>query len=256
MRLPASSSSEPQPGTLYVVSTPIGNLEDITLRALRILEGVHLVAAEDTRTTRVLLHHYGISVPLCSLFSRNEQRRTPELLDRLSRGESLAVVSDAGTPGLSDPAAILIAETVEAGFPVVPIPGASALLAALVSCGFRIDRFWFEGFLPIKKRRQTRLRELASMNRTLVLYESVHRLPRTLQDLRTVFGGEVRVAVARELTKKFEEIVRGRLDEVIAHFTAHAPRGEFVLVIDAGSREEEDDDGSENGTDPESELLT
>lgn len=222
---------EPRPGTLYVVSTPIGNMDDITLRAIRILRDVDLIAAEDTRTTGNLLRHHGIDTPTISYFARNEQRRIPQLLERLQAGSSLAVVSDAGTPGISDPAAQLIAAVIEAGLEVIPIPGASAALAALVASGLRMDRFHFEGFLPIKKRRRTRIEALTRETRTIILYESVHRLLRTLRELREVMG-ERRISVSREITKKFEETLRGSFDDVIAHFEAHPPKGEFVLVIE------------------------
>ena len=230
-----SDRLEPAPSTLYVVSTPIGNLEDITLRALKILKGVDLIAAEDTRTTRNLLRHFGIEKDCISYHSHNEVRRIPELLERLRSGHAIAVVSDAGTPGISDPASLLISAAVDAGIQVVPIPGASAALAALVVSGFHTDRFHFEGFLPIKKRRQTRIRELAEETRTIVLYESVHRLVRTLRDLEAVFG-ERRVSVSREITKLFEETRRGTIGEMIVHFERHEPRGEFVIVIE-GRRE-------------------
>jgi 16S rRNA (cytidine1402-2'-O)-methyltransferase len=224
-------STEPLPGVLYVVSTPIGNLDDITLRALRILKGVDLIAAEDTRTTRNLLRHFEIEKDCISYYSHNEAKRIPQLLEHLQNQRSLAVVSDAGTPGISDPAALLISAAVDAGIRIVPIPGASAALAALVVSGFHTDRFHFEGFLPIKKRRQTRIRELALETRTIILYESVHRIPRTLRDLHEAFGDR-RISVSREITKLFEETVRGTIGELIAHFESHEPRGEFVLVIE------------------------
>lgn len=237
---------EPRGGTLYVVSTPIGNMDDITLRALRILRDVDLIAAEDTRTTGNLLRHHGIATPTISYFSRNERQRIPMLLDRLRAGQAVAVVSDAGTPGVSDPAALLIAAAIEEGFEVIPIPGASAALAALAASGLQMDRFHFEGFLPIKKRRQTRIAEIALETRTIILYESVHRLLKTLRELQAV-AGERRVSVSREITKKFEQTVRGSFAEVIAFFEAHAPKGEFVIVIEgSGARKpasmEEDED--------------
>ncbi|MDX9758086.1 MAG: 16S rRNA (cytidine(1402)-2'-O)-methyltransferase [Bacteroidota bacterium] len=222
---------EPRGGTLYVVATPIGNMDDITLRAIRILRDVDLIAAEDTRTTGNLLRHHGITTPTISYFSHNERQRIPLLLERLGEGQSIAVVSDAGTPGISDPAALLISAAIEAGFEIIPIPGASAALAALVASGLRIDRFHFEGFLPIKKRRRTRIAELATETRTIILYESVHRLLKTLRELSTAMG-ERRIAVSREITKKFEQTVRGSFSDVIAHFEAHPPKGEFVLVIE------------------------
>ena len=235
-----------QPGTLYVVSTPIGNLEDLTFRALSVLRGVDLIAAEDTRTTIVLLRHYEISKPLLSYHSFNEARRTPELVDKLAAGSSIALVSDAGTPGISDPAYRVIRGALDRGLPVVAIPGAAALLPALVTSGLPMDRFVFEGFLPVKKGRRTRLESLASESRTLIFYESPHRLLRTLTDLRTHLGDR-RVSVARELTKKFEEVVRGTLSEVHDRFASRSIKGEFVLVVagaddrDAASSDDEDE---------------
>ncbi|MDH7514345.1 MAG: 16S rRNA (cytidine(1402)-2'-O)-methyltransferase [Bacteroidota bacterium] len=221
---------EPAGGTLYVVSTPIGNLRDITLRALDILRSVDIIAAEDTRTTRVLLDAYNIDTECMSCHSRNENRRTHTILRMLEEGKSVAVVSDAGTPALSDPAGRLIAAAIDAGFPVIPIPGPSAALAALVASGFRMDRFRFEGFLPLKRKRRARLAELATETRTVILYESVHRLRKTLVELRQYLGPR-RVSVSRELTKRHEETVRGSMDEVIEYFERNEPRGEFVIVI-------------------------
>jgi 16S rRNA (cytidine1402-2'-O)-methyltransferase len=235
---------EPAASTLYVVSTPIGNMDDITLRALRVLREVDLIAAEDTRSTGNLLRHHGIATPCLSYFSHNERRRIPQLLEHLREGKSLAVVSDAGTPGLSDPAALLIAAVIAEGFEVIPIPGASAALAALVASGLRMDRFYFEGFLPIKKRRQTRLRALAGEQRSIILYESVHRLLKTLRELREHLG-ERRISVSREITKKFEHTLRGSISEVLAHFEEHAPRGEFVIVVEGLDK---DADAEDNDT--------
>jgi len=222
---------EPRGGTLYVVSTPIGNMDDITLRAIRILRDADLIAAEDTRTTGNLLRHHGIDTPTISYFSRNERQSIPMLLERLREGRALAVVSDAGTPGVSDPAALLIAAAIEEGFEVIPVPGASAALAALTASGLQMDRFHFEGFLPIKKRRKTRIAEIARETRTIIFYESVHRLLKTLHELHAAMG-ERRVSVSREITKKFEETVRGDFAEVIAHFETHPPKGEFVIVVE------------------------
>ncbi|MDT8323233.1 MAG: 16S rRNA (cytidine(1402)-2'-O)-methyltransferase [Bacteroidota bacterium] len=232
---------EPRPGTLYVVSTPIGNMDDITLRALRVLRAVDLIAAEDTRTTRNLLRHHGIDTDCISYFARNEAQRIPVLLAHLQSERSLAVVSDAGTPGISDPAALLIAAAIEEGIEVIPIPGASAALAALTASGLQMDRFHFEGFLPIKKRRKTRIESLAAETRTVILYESVHRLLKTLRELHAVLG-ERRVSVSREITKKFEETVRGSFDEVIAHFEARPPKGEFVIVVEGARQVKEHDE--------------
>jgi 16S rRNA (cytidine1402-2'-O)-methyltransferase len=228
--------SEPvQRGTLYIVSTPIGNLEDISIRATSVLSGVDLIAAEDTRTTRVLLDRYGIRKPLISYHSYNEARRTPELVMKLQSGVSVALVSDAGTPGISDPARRIIVTAMEAAIPVKPIPGPSALLAALIVSGLPVERFAFEGFLPVKKGRKTKLDRLREETETIVLFESPHRLLRTLRELRVVLGDR-QIAIARELTKKFEEVVRGSVATVLEHFTSNPVRGEFVIVVSrAGS---------------------
>ncbi len=233
--IPEYTGSDPEPGTLYVVSTPIGNLHDISLRALHVLERVNLVAAEDTRTTSNLLRFYGIEVALLSLNARNERSRIPAVLERLGRDECVAVVSDAGTPGISDPAAELISETMAAGYKVCAIPGASSLMAALVSSGLRISSFVFEGFLPVKKRRRARLRRIAEEERAVVLFESPHRVRRTIRELAEACGDR-RVAVCRELTKKFEEIRQGTLEEMAQFLEEKAPRGEYVIVLD-GRRE-------------------
>lgn len=220
-----------QPGSLYVVSTPIGNLDDITLRAIHILSGVDIVAAEDTRKTKFLLDHLSISKPLMSYYSYNEARRIPELIAELKQRKSIAVVTDAGTPGISDPVFLLVRTAIENGIPVIPIPGASAVLAALVAGGLPMDRFVFEGFLPVKKGRKTRFEELKNETRTIVIYESPFRVERTLEDILTYFG-ERRVVVARELTKKFEEIKRGLASDVLAHVKKSTPKGEFVIVVE------------------------
>lgn len=217
-------------GTLYVVGTPIGNLEDITHRAVRILGEVDLVAAEDTRTTKVLLDRYGIRKPMVSYHSHNERRRAAELVDRLEAGETVALVSDAGTPGISDPAFSVVREAINRGIQVVPVPGAAAFLQALVASGLPTDRFVFEGFLPHKKGRQTRIRALSQEHRTIVLYESPHRLVKTLSELLHELGDRD-AAVARELTKKFEEIARGRLSELVREFSGRPVKGEIVLLV-------------------------
>lgn len=224
-------SEELRPGTLYIVSTPIGNLDDITYRAVKILGGADLIAAEDTRTTKVLLDRYGIRKPLVSYFSYNEVRRVPELLAKLRAGGSVGLVTDAGTPGISDPAFRIIRAALDAGLGVVAIPGPSALLPALIGSGLPTESFVFDGFLPVKKGRATALERLSVEPRTIVLYESPHRLQRTLNDLLRVLGDR-RIAVARELTKKFEEILRGSVSTMIGHFSDHPARGEFVLVIE------------------------
>jgi 16S rRNA (cytidine1402-2'-O)-methyltransferase len=220
-----------QPGTLYLVATPIGNLEDITYRAVKILSAVDLIAAEDTRTTKVLLDHYDIHKPMISYFSYNEQFRAPQLIEKLKAGQSIALVSDAGTPGISDPAFHVVQQALAASVPVIPVPGASAFLSALIVSGLPIDRFVFEGFLPLKKGRKTKFESMKSELRTIVLYESPHRIVRTLEDIREYLGNR-NVVVARELTKKFEEITRGPVETVLAQVSAKQPRGEYVVVIE------------------------
>ena len=223
-------AEEVRPGTLYIVSTPIGNLNDITFRAIHILSSVDIIAAKDTRTTKILLNHYRIQKPLVSYFSYNEVRRVPELIAKLKTGGTIALVSDAGTPGISDPAYKIIRAALDEKLSVISIPGPAAFLPALVASGLPMDRFIFEGFLPTKKGRKTLFEKLSTEERTIILYESPHRLLRTLNDLIEYFGDR-QISVSRELTKKFEETVRGTLSSAIAHFTSHAIRGEFVLVI-------------------------
>ena len=221
------------PGTLYVVSTPIGNLEDITHRAIRVLGEVDLIACEDTRHTHKLLQHYGISTKTTSYHEHNEQERTGELIDLLLRGTNLAVVSDAGTPGISDPGFRLIRLAVAKEVQVVPVPGPSALITGLVISGLPTDEFFFGGFLPARSgARQARLNELRSVPGTLLFYEAPHRLAATLKDAYEILG-EREAVVARELTKLHEEIGRGRLSELAARFSsAETARGEIVLIID------------------------
>ena len=221
------------PGTLYIVATPIGNLEDITLRALRLLREVDLVAAEDTRHTRKLLSHFDIPTPLIAYHQHSEAGRTENLIQRLAEdGQSVALVTDAGTPGVSDPGVELVNAALASGVPVVPVPGASAALCALVGSGLPPARFAFEGFLPrTKPSRRDKLRALAQETRTLIFYEAPSRTAETLNDLAQAFGPERPAAVGRELTKKFEEFVRGTLAEVAAHFKANPPRGEITIVI-------------------------
>jgi len=220
------------PGTLYLVATPIGNLEDITLRALRVLHEVSTIAAEDTRHTRKLLTHHGIHGRLVSLHEHNETERIPELAARLLAGESIALVSDAGTPGLSDPGTALVAAAAAAGIAVVPVPGSSALLAALVASGLPTVPVTFLGFLPTAPAERRRaLNAACALRHTLVLFEAPHRLLKTFEALGQAWGDR-RIAVARELTKVHEEVWRGRLRDALAHFSAHPPRGEFTLVIE------------------------
>lgn len=218
------------PGILYVVSTPIGNLEDISLRAVRILSEVRLIAAEDTRMTKILLDHFGIENELISYHDFNERQRASELIKKLMSGLSVALVSDAGTPGISDPGYILIREAIQHNVSVTVVPGASAFLSALIVSGAPIERFVFEGFLPHKKGRKSKLEQLARENKTIVLYESPHRVVRTLDDIYKHFGNRSTV-LARELTKKFEEIQRGTVAELLQRFRSRAARGEFVIVI-------------------------
>jgi 16S rRNA (cytidine1402-2'-O)-methyltransferase len=240
-----------QPGTLYVVSTPIGNLGDISHRALHILGNVDVIAAEDTRTTRVLLDHYAIATSLVSYYLQNELRRIPELVQRLAAGGSVAVVSDAGTPGISDPAFALVRAALEGGAHVVAVPGASAMLTALVASGLPTERFVFEGFLPHKKGRKTRIGQIVLEPRTVVLYESPHRIERTMADLAELMGGR-RAVLARELTKKFEEMRRGTIEELLEGVRAVPPRGEIVVIIEGYDRRQAGapvDDGEEKDSD-------
>jgi 16S rRNA (cytidine1402-2'-O)-methyltransferase len=218
-------------GTLYVVATPIGNLEDITLRGLRVLRAVDLVAAEDTRRTRVLLQAYGVRAPVVSYFEHNQDRRGPELLARLRAGARIALVTDAGTPGVSDPGFRLVRLCRDAGVPVVPVPGPSALVAALSAAGVPADRFVFEGFLPVKPgRRRTRLRELEALGRPVVLYESPYRVAAVLEAITEVFGG-AEVILAREVTKRFEEFRRGTAAALREALGAGGVRGEVTLIV-------------------------
>ena len=227
---------EIQTGALYVVATPIGNLNDLTYRAQYILSHVDLIAAEDTRTSGVLLRHYDIKTPLRSYHSYNLKTETPKLVDLLQQGKSLALISDAGTPGISDPGYQLVQSCIEQNIKVIPIPGASALTTALPVSGLPIKRFVFEGFLPHKKGRKTRLELLSQEDRTVVIYESPHRIERTVNDLIKYFGDR-KCVMARELTKKFEEIFRGKLSELKRRMQEQKIKGEIVLLIAADSKE-------------------
>jgi 16S rRNA (cytidine1402-2'-O)-methyltransferase len=218
-------------GILYVVATPIGNLEDVSARALRVLREVDRIAAEDTRRTGKLLTHYGIEKPLTSYHDAAERRRAPELVEVLRSGITLALVSDAGTPLISDPGYRLVRGALDAGIPVIPIPGATAATALLSVCGFATDRFVFEGFLPQREgRRRRRLEALRAEPRTIVLYESPHHIERTLAEMESVLGDRP-IVVGRELTKLFEEIVRGTISSVRATIASRPPRGEHTLVV-------------------------
>ena len=216
---------------LYIVPTPIGNLEDITLRAIRVLEEVDFILAEDTRTSSVLLKHLNIEKPLRSHHKFNEHATVRAVAEAIEAGRNVALISDAGTPGISDPGFLLVRTCVEEGIEVETLPGATACIPALVQSGFPCDRFCFEGFLPQKKGRMKRLTELSEESRTIVFYESPFRVVKCLEQLAEVFGTDRRVAVSRELTKKFEQTVRGTLEEVIAHFKKQQPKGEFVIVL-------------------------
>ena len=218
-------------GTLYLVATPIGHLRDITLRAIETLKSVELVAFEDTRQTVKLLNHYEIRKPLVSLHDHNERQRTPELIEKLKGGQSVALVCDGGTPLICDPGWWLVHQALEEGIAVEWIPGATALVGGLALSGLPTDRFVFEGFLPIKPgARRKRLEALKQEERTVVLYESPHRVVKTLQAIQEVIG-DIEISCSRELTKKFEETQRGRVSALLAHFERHPPRGEFVLVL-------------------------
>ena len=223
--------------SLYLVPTPIGNLGDITLRSLEILKSVDLILAEDTRTSGFLLKHYSISKPMQSFHNHNEHRVLNGLIERMKKGETMALVSDAGTPGISDPGFLIVRECVQAGLSVDCLPGPTAFVPALVKSGLPMDRFVFEGFLPHKKGRQTALKKLAEEERTIVLYESPYRLIKTLEQIKEFFGPERKVSVSRELTKMFEETVGGTVEEVLLHFGDKEVKGEIVLIID-GKKED------------------
>ena len=221
---------------LYLVPTPVGNLEDITLRAKRILGEVDLILAEDTRTSSVLLKHYDIHTPLKSHHKFNEHETSDEMAERIAAGMNAALISDAGTPGISDPGFMLVRACVQRGVEVQCLPGATAFVPALVDSGLPCDRFYFEGFLPQKKGRQTRLQFIAAQEQTTIIYESPYRLVKTLQQLSEVCGEERQASVSREISKLHEDTQRGTLAELIAHFTAKAPKGEIVICV-AGQNE-------------------
>lgn len=217
---------------LYVVPTPIGNLEDITLRALRVLKEADLILAEDTRTSSVLLKHYDIHTPLKSHHKFNEHETSNEMAERILGGLNVALISDAGTPGISDPGFMLVRACVERGVEVQCLPGATAFVPALVDSGLPCDRFYFEGFLPQKKGRQTRLVKLAQQEHTMIIYESPFRLQKTLEQLAEYLGGERLAAVSREISKVYEETRRGSLAELVQSFKEHPAKGEIVIIVD------------------------
>jgi 16S rRNA (cytidine1402-2'-O)-methyltransferase len=227
---------------LYIVPTPVGNLEDITLRALRILKEVDAILAEDTRTSFKLLHHYGISTKLQSHHKFNEHKTSEHIAERILGGETIALISDAGTPGISDPGFLLVRTCIEKGVDVETLPGATAFVPALVNSGLPCDKFCFEGFLPQKKGRQKRMKELASEHRTMVFYESPFRLCKALEQFIEYFGPARKVCVSREISKIYEENARGTLLEVLAHFTEKQVKGEIVIIVEGLGRKEKDEE--------------
>jgi 16S rRNA (cytidine1402-2'-O)-methyltransferase len=230
--------SSPEPGTLFLVATPIGNLEDMTFRAVRVLKEASIVAAEDTRRTRRLLDHFGVGTSIVSLFEHNERARIPQLLGRLAAGQSVAVVTDAGSPAIADPGFPLVRAAVQAGVRVVPVPGPSAVIAALQVSGLPTDAFTFAGYLPPRTAaRRRRLGELAERRETLVAFETPHRIDQTLDDLDAVWGDRT-ICLCRELTKRFEDVVRGTAAEVRAQLSPERRRGEFVLVLSGRGKRE------------------
>ena len=217
---------------LYIIPTPIGNLEDITLRALRLLKDVDLVLAEDTRTSKKLFAHYDIQTPLASFHMHNEHRVLARYIDRIKSGETFALISDAGTPAISDPGFLLVRECVKNKIEVDCLPGATAFVPALVNSGLPNEKFVFEGFLPVKKGRQTRLKLLVDESRTMVFYESPHRVIKTISQFAEYFGEERKASVSREISKMFEETIRGTISELLVHFGTKKPKGEFVIIVE------------------------
>ena len=221
---------------LYLVPTPIGNLEDMTLRGIRVLKEVDVILAEDTRTSGKLLKHFNIETPMLSHHMHNEHKMVDRIVKRIEGGENFALISDAGTPAISDPGFLLTRACIDHGVEVECLPGATAFVPALVNSGFPNDKFVFEGFLPVKKGRQTRLKMLSDETRTLIFYESPHKLVKTLQHFEEYFGENRMVSVSRELTKFFEETRRGSVKEIKAHFIEHPPKGEIVIVVKGNSQ--------------------
>ncbi len=216
---------------LFIVPTPIGNLKDITIRAIDTLQTVDIIYAEDTRISLKLLNHYEISTPMQSFHMHNEHAKINNIVRSFKQGKTAAIISDAGTPGISDPGFSLVRACIESDIEVECLPGATALIPALINSGFPCEKFSFEGFLPAKKGRTKRLKEIATQQKTMIFYESPHRLIKTLKDLSEYFNGENQVSVSREISKKFEETVRGTLLQVIDHFEKNKPKGEFVIVL-------------------------
>lgn len=233
-------------GKLYVVPTPIGNLEDITFRAIKVLKECDFVLAEDTRTSGFLLKHYEIDTKMFSHHKFNEHKSSEQIVERIKAGANVALISDAGTPAISDPGFLIVHNCVEAGIQVECLPGATALIPALVMSGLPNDRFCFEGFLPQKKGRQTRLKELANESRTMVFYESPYRVVKTLTQFGEYFGEERKASASREISKMYEETVRGSLAELITHFTQNEPRGEFVIVVNGNEMKKSNEKKNSN----------
>ncbi len=228
-------------GTLYLCPTPIGNLEDITLRTLRILKEVDLIAAEDTRHSLKLLNHFEIKKPMISYFEHNKRERGEEILKHLKRGENVALITDAGTPAISDPGEVLVQQCIEENIEVIPLPGANAAITALISSGIATGRFAFQGFLSMNKTaRREHLESVKNYNETLIFYEAPHKLVNTLKDMLSIFGDR-KIALCRELTKTYEEKIRCSISEALARFEIQPPKGEFVLVIEGGNYEKSDD---------------
>ncbi len=240
-----SQSALQMNGKLYLVPTPIGNLEDITLRSLYILKTCDIILAEDTRKAGILLKHYDISKKLYSHHSFNEHQAIPEIIKWLLTGSKICLITDAGTPGISDPGFLLIRECITQRIPLESLPGASALLPALLNSGLPCDRFCFEGFLPVKKGRQTRLKSLIIEERTMIFYESPHRIVKTLEEFIQTFGETRRASISRELTKIYEETLRGSLRTLKEHFTKNTPKGEFTICLAGFDRKSESPDSLE-----------
>ncbi|MGQ1888971.1 16S rRNA (cytidine(1402)-2'-O)-methyltransferase [Thermophagus sp. OGC60D27] len=229
--MPGKTNSSEKSGKLFIVPTPIGNLEDMTFRAVRILKEVDFILAEDTRTSGKLLKHYDINTRMYAHHKFNEHAAIDKIAERLHSGEKAALISDAGTPAISDPGFLAVRKCIEEGIPVECLPGPTAFVPALVAAGFPNDRFSFEGFLPVKKGRKTRLESLISETRTFILYESPHRLVKTLGQLKDALGNDRQAAVCREISKIHEEVIRGTLEELQSHYTQTPPKGEIVIVV-------------------------
>jgi 16S rRNA (cytidine1402-2'-O)-methyltransferase len=227
---------------LYIIPTPIGNMEDMTIRAIRILKEVDTILAEDTRTSSVLLRHFGITSHLQSHHKFNEHKTAVQIAERIIKGEKIALISDAGTPGISDPGFLLVRTCIEKGIDVETLPGSTAFIPALINSGLPCDKFCFEGFLPLKKGRQKRLKELAEEYRTMVFYESPYRLIKTLEQFLEYFGPERTVSISREISKIHEENVRGTLFEILAHFKSKTVKGEIVIVLEGSAKKEKPDE--------------